>query len=72
MTPDQLRKARAKLGLSLTGMAKELGIGRRTYIYRESGEMPIDRLMQLAVYWLLLLKITKTDAVVKKIQRLLK
>lgn len=54
MTPKLIKKARQKLGYSQIAMAKALGIGRRTYQERESGESEVTVMMWLAVQFLLL------------------
>lgn len=41
MTPDELRTIRARLGISYTALAGELGINRRTLIRWEMGDTRI-------------------------------
>ena len=53
MTPDQLKAARMKLKMSRQEIADELEMGKRTYDEREYGEMPISRLLEYAVRWML-------------------
>lgn len=72
MTPQQLKKARKRLGHTFDSMAEALDIGRRTYAYREAGKEPISKTMAMAIYWLLFLQMTGANAVIKKIHNWLK
>jgi len=55
MKPEELKTARAKMELSQPEMAERLGMGERTYLQRESGDMPISKTMEYAICWLLFL-----------------
>ena len=55
MTPQQLTEARQKLGLSQTGLAQALELGKhgdRTVRRWEAGESPISGPVRLAMLWL--------------------
>lgn len=49
MTPKQLKKARESLKMSQQSIADELEISKRYWIYRETGDKPITRLLSRAV-----------------------
>ena len=49
MTPNELKKTRKKLKMSRDEIAEEFEMGKRTYVQRENGEMPIDRKLEHAV-----------------------
>jgi transcriptional regulator with XRE-family HTH domain len=52
MTPAQLKRALAKAGLSQRGAAKRLEINERTMRRYISGEQPMPRVVEYALYWL--------------------
>lgn len=52
MTPATLKHARARLGLSQTGLARELGLHLRTIAGYERGQNPIPRVVSLAIAYL--------------------
>jgi transcriptional regulator with XRE-family HTH domain len=53
MTPQQLKEARLRLGLTITDMAKRLNnTPRGTYKKWERGENRIPASLELAVKWL--------------------
>lgn len=54
MTPNELKKAREKLGMSQPAFAKALDRSERYILYRERGERKIDKSLAFAVYWLLI------------------
>ena len=60
MTPADLIYARGQLGLSAAQLAAELGYGRTSVWRWESGELPIPRVVELAVNYLLV-KDAQTD-----------
>jgi transcriptional regulator with XRE-family HTH domain len=49
MTADELKKWRAKLGLSQLNAASLIGISRRGYQIYEGGSRPVPRTVALAV-----------------------
>ena len=53
MTADEFRDARERLGLSLTDMACELGVGLRTIARWQSGAYPVPRVVERLVTLLL-------------------
>jgi len=56
MTPDELKEARRKLGLSCQKLADHLGMGAhggRTIRRWERGDWPVPRPVELAVKYLL-------------------
>jgi len=46
MTPDTLRAVRARLGLTQTEVANELGVDLRTYQRWEAGDTPLPRWLE--------------------------
>lgn len=49
MTPDELRTTRARLGLSLTGLAEALGVDRMTVWRWEQGRFALPTWLPLAL-----------------------
>ncbi len=56
MTPAFMKKLRAKLQATQKDLATELECSERYIQARESGEESIDRMLQYALFWLLLPK----------------
>jgi transcriptional regulator with XRE-family HTH domain len=52
LTAAQLKRALAKAGLSQRGAAKRLEINERTMRRYVSGEQPVPRVVECALYWL--------------------
>jgi transcriptional regulator with XRE-family HTH domain len=52
MTAAQLKRALRDAGLSQRGAAKRLEINERTMRRYVSGEQPIPRVVEYALYWL--------------------
>ena len=52
MTAGQLKKALAKANLSQRGAAKLLEINERTMRRYISGEQPVPRVVEYALYWI--------------------
>lgn len=52
-TPEGLRQSREALRLTQDELATQLGVTRRSIIYMERGERPIERRTVLAVLYLL-------------------
>ena len=56
-TPEQLKKARVKLGFpTQAGLGEALEKSERYITYRESGKQPVSKMMRYALSWLLLPK----------------
>ena len=53
MTPDQLRDLLTRAGLSQRGAARELGIDERTMRRYVAGDLPVPRVVELALTALL-------------------
>lgn len=49
MTPEELKKQREKLGLSQCELGENLDRKERFIQYRESGDIPIDKMLKHAV-----------------------
>jgi transcriptional regulator with XRE-family HTH domain len=49
VTPDELRAARAKLGLTQLALARALGVTQVTVARWETGVLPIDKRTAMAV-----------------------
>ena len=49
MTPDELREARARLGLTQAQLAEWLAVGLRTVKGWESGRSPVPKAVELAL-----------------------
>jgi predicted transcriptional regulator len=53
MTPEELKKHREKLGMTMREISSNLEVSERFYLYRESGVRGISRMMEYAVRWML-------------------
>jgi len=52
MTPDELKAIRARLGLTQAQLAEQLGVERNTVNRWEMGLLPIQKITELAVKYL--------------------
>ena len=66
MKPEDLKTARKKLKLSRADISKNLEIGLRTYVQRENAEMPVGRMMEYALCWML--HRAGLDSVIKRLK----
>jgi DNA transposition AAA+ family ATPase len=53
MTPAQLRKLLEKAGLSQSGAAREIDIGDRTMRRYIAGDLPIPKVVELALLYVI-------------------
>ena len=49
MTPEQMKKARTRLGLTQCEIAEKLDLSERFWLYRETGERPITQWLARAI-----------------------
>jgi len=52
MTPEELRAFLQKHGLSQRGAARQIGIDERTMRRYCAGELPVPRVVEMALLWL--------------------
>lgn len=55
MSPDQLRKLLDKAGLSQRGAARQLEIDERTMRKYCAGDLPVPRVIEYSLRWLIVL-----------------